>query len=1388
MMKTQALKSVVFAAIAAGLSSVGFAAEYWASPTGGGAGTSKDDPTSLAAALAAANAAGEASTVHLLKGEYSIAEQIVLGAGVSLVGAGRDETLLVGTDGLTVTMVKMSSAESALKSLTITNVYASTSGQTGSALNMTAGLVQGCRITHCATANANGGGVWLSGGLMTDSVVDHCVEENYAKFGNGIFLTGSGVVSNCEIYACKTFGTHTSSSHTQAFSGGGGVALSGSKSGDCPILTHCKIHDNGMKPGGGVWQNCGRVENCLFWGNREEGYTASTLYKTTYNASTSCETINCTFFGNKDSVLGATSVELYQVGGTTYNCIFWRDITGLPYWATDKVATVTGGEFANNVVKTAVSGYENNNSTGDPLFVDAASNDFHLQSAKSSAFAYGQVFEFITDDLDGVLRRAGKPDAGCYGYDNSKDPVTLEVKQSVVEVLPGIPVTFEIVLLNADLADYEIEWRLDGEVVAGDSKLVVPSLEPGYHSVRLTLTPAAGGETLVKYLENCVAVKTHAVFVNATGSGTFPYDTAEKGTNSVSEACSALWRKDDEPLSVTIGTGTFAVDGQVVADKAMTILGEGSNETVLVGTDSLTVAMFALDHSEAQIKNLTISNAVCSTTDSAKKNGGGIRMTAGSVEGCRITHCLTSQDYSHGGGIYLTGGCVSGCTVDHCLALGRLASGNGICMNGGGTVTNCEVCECHDFGDYKCSFHTVDYSSGSGIAMLGGGSKLLTHSRIHHNGNKFAGVFQDGADSRVVNCLIWGNTQLSDPTGHFFKRNGETISCTIVADSGRCFVQKGGTTADCIVWRATGVASHQVDDGTFTHNVVGVVAAGDEENFTGDPLFVDAVIGDFHLSQTGSSAYDRGLSFDFVTDDLDGRPRSDGKPDIGCYEYDSSKDPKEASIQASATDLSDKMTLGLKAVLSGAKIEDYSVEWTIDGRVAGVTPEISVSGLAAGSHAVALKLTPLEGGEPLTAGIEGGVTVWATKTYVNTTGNGTYPYATPETATNSLVEAMRALWNDGQAQTEVSIGEGLYELDEPVTVANRVTVVGAGWDKTLFRNPTGRGFVVDNAAASVSALTVTNSAYGISLLNGTVFDCRVTDCDDKSAVTGESWGGGISVENGLVYDCLVENIKMGKNAYARGAGIGVETNPSVVSNCIVRNCSVTTDRSAFGAGHGVSLNYAKDWSGAHVALLTHCTIENCGTDATTGRSMRKGGGLAVDWGRVENCVVRGCRSQNCDVIYFSNASARNCLFADNRGVNNAVRLEKATLDNCTIAGNCGAVTSVWAKADCKIYNSILSTVTGEYTIEEGATIERSCCPALAEGVNGNTAKDPKFKSVARGDYRLKGGSPCIDAGDNSRWDGVVDPVDLDGEPRIRYGIVDMGCYENRRVGLMLFLR
>jgi hypothetical protein len=67
-----------------------------------------------------------------------------------------------------------------------------------------------------------------------------------------------------------------------------------------------------------------------------------------------------------------------------------------------------------------------------------------------------------------------------------------------------------------------------------------------------------------------------------------------------------------------------------------------------------------------------------------------------------------------------------------------------------------------------------------------------------------------------------------------------------------------------------------------------------------------------------------------------------------------------------------------------------------------------------------------------------------------------------------------------------------------------------------------------------------------------------------------------------------------------------------------------------------------------------------------------------------------------------------------------------------------------------------------------------CTTPLPSSGAGNFSNEPLFVDLAGGDLRLQMGSPCINAGNNAY---AVGTTDLDGNPRIVGGTVDVGAYE-----------
>ena len=126
-----------------------------------------------------------------------------------------------------------------------------------------------------------------------------------------------------------------------------------------------------------------------------------------------------------------------------------------------------------------------------------------------------------------------------------------------------------------------------------------------------------------------------------------------------------------------------------------------------------------------------------------------------------------------------------------------------------------------------------------------------------------------------------------------------------------------------------------------------------------------------------------------------------------------------------------------------------------------------------------------------------------------------------------------------------------------------------------------------------------------------------------------------------------------------------------------------------------------------------------------------------------------------------------------------------SLYNCTVTGNSvfgypGEPTAGGGTAGCKAFNCIVysnSAMAGEnyYNSESDFPMLNYCCtfPLPTNGV-GNFTNEPAFVDYAGGNLRLQTNSPCINAGNNAC---ATNLTDLDGNPRITGGTVDVGAYE-----------
>jgi hypothetical protein len=266
-----------------------------------------------------------------------------------------------------------------------------------------------------------------------------------------------------------------------------------------------------------------------------------------------------------------------------------------------------------------------------------------------------------------------------------------------------------------------------------------------------------------------------------------------------------------------------------------------------------------------------------------------------------------------------------------------------------------------------------------------------------------------------------------------------------------------------------------------------------------------------------------------------------------------------------------------------------------------------------------------------------------------------------------------------------------------------------------------------------------------------------------TAIRG-AWVGGNSVLSGF----MLTNgaTKTSGDLYDDQAGGGANmAGGGRLTNCVLANCSA--NYSGGGSFYGQADNciytgnsVATNGGGACYGELNWCTL-------TRNSSSETGGGAQE--AALNNCILTN------NTAFLGGGAAggtlNSCFLRCNTASMYGGGSYQATLNNCTLVGNSSSGYGGGAY-DCTMANCIAWDNSQNFN---GGSQDHCCTTPFPGGGSGNIASNPAFVDPAAGNYRLLPSSPCIDAGANAGW--MASAVDLDGQPRIQFGTVDIGAYE-----------
>ncbi len=774
-------------------------------------------------------------------------------------------------------------------------------------------------------------------------------------------------------------------------------------------------------------------------------------------------------------------------------------------------------------------------------------------------------------------------------------------------------------------------------------------------------------------------------------------------------------------------------------------------------------------------------------SNNASSSGGGIYLSGNNS---RVENCvIDSNTASWGGGIYSSSYESDEDSIS--LVTNCIIQNNTATEVAGGVYVKCEIANC-----------TIQNNSGrfgGGMTVYNGEIAHVHHNVIRYNTAETSGGGAYAWGGLFDNNLIYGNTttyggaiysdgRMTDYNydgGTFY--NNTLVSNTATYGGGVYNSSDGGTYVNTIIWgNQTGDGPNQYYNSfrNIHHCALEGALPGPEEQLnislahsntgTADSnyvAFVSPSTGDYHLADN-SACIDGGDNVapsDSI--DIGGAARRQGwSIDLGAYESSSTSScpTMESIVAENITYNSATITWTPVSSISG-----YMLRYGIQGGNHYDTLYVNdttttLSGLAVYSAYIVL-VNPICSGNTSPH--------FSLVTFSTLPSPSEIVYVKPQVSglgdgsswDNAMNDPNRAIAiADAHRQyygspASVWLAAGTYygniQSDNAFTLVDGVNVYG--------------GFAGNEPPSydlSLRDFTINTSILHGGNLHRVLY--QDYDFDSVTILSGLTITGGyISSGNGAgallrgntrLVDCIVTDNHVSTNwNYIYGAGIHASSSiverPVTIERCTISNNGALTGSYLYG-GALYMVN----------TILNKSVIKDNNSYYRTIYSYS-------GYNEINNCIINNNTAHYCGGVYnyYASLTINNSDIVSNQSESYSPIYtyygNQVTLNNSVVWGNRvnGNRSSIDSYYNYIIHNCAFDGITESYA--SVITLSDSN-DGTSEGINY-----PRFTDPTDGDYTLMTGSALIDAGDSNY---VTATTDLDGNPRVQFEQVDIGCYEN----------